>query len=372
MKPPFLRASVAIGAAILCVLGVLLACGNTGFDPSSKVDSVRMFVVRADKPYAKPGEMVTLEALTTDARKDRPLPAKLYWIPILCLNPQTDLYYLCFAPPGDGGHNAGTTQLIPIGALADAGAGAGGAAADAGSDAGGAFAGANPFGNIPTGVDLGPFLPQGSTFSFRMPADAIKERPGSPPYGLAIVFNVLCAGRIEFAPRDPNGGAQQVPVLCTDENGVKLPPSDYVIGISRVYSYADRTNTNPVIQAMTLAGQDVLEGQGVTLPKCTADHEKDCPENKLGVRVSDSSWELNPSDVTRTGEPHEQIWVDWYSDIGSFDDEARLLFDTQEGRISDSDDTYRAPKDTGDGTLWAVVHDNRGGASWIVVPLHIQ
>jgi hypothetical protein len=357
---------LALLAAIVGVVGVI-ACGNSGFDPASKVDSVRMFVVRADKPYAKPGETVTLEALTTDARQDHTRPAKIYWIPILCLNPQNDLYYLCFAPPGDGGHSAGTTTLIPIGALADAGAADAGASAD-----GGAFAGNNPFASIPTGVDLGPFLPQGPTFSFQMPVDAVKTREGSPPYGLAIVFNVLCAGRIEFATRDPNGGVQQVPVLCTDENGVKLPPSDYVIGISRVYSYLDRTNTNPVIEAMTLAGQDVLQAQGISVDHCTTDHERDCPEIKLGVRVSDSSWELNPSDVTRTGVPHEQIWVDWYSDIGSFDNEARLLFDTQMGRISDSDDTYRAPKDPGDGTLWGVVHDNRGGASWIVVPLHVR
>jgi hypothetical protein len=369
MKAPFLRTSVVVAlfAGVVAVVGAMLACGNSGFDPASKVDSVRMFVVRADKPYAKPGETVTLEALTTDARKDRSRVAKLYWIPILCLNPENDLYYLCFAPPGDGGHSAGSTRLIPIGALADAGAGA----ADAGGD-GGAFAGSNPFASIPTGVDLGPFLPQGSTFSFRMPDDAVKVREGSPPYGLAIVFNVLCAGRIEFATRDPAGGAQQVPVLCTDENGVQLPPSDYVIGISRVYSYTDRTNTNPVIEAMTLAGQDVLPAAGVTLETCTTPREKDCKENKLGIRVSDSSWELNPSDVTRNGVPHEQIWVDWYSDIGTFDDEARLLFDTQQGRISDSDDTYRAPNAPADGTLWGVVHDNRGGAAFLVVPLHVR
>ncbi len=367
MKRPFLRASVLIAVAVSAALSALLACGNSGFDPASKVDSVRMFVVRADKPYALPGETVTLEALTTDARKDRTRLAKLYWIPLLCLNPQNDLYYLCFAPPGDGGHNAGTTTLVPIGAFADAGG-----ASDGGADAGGAFAGSNPFASIPTGVDLGPFLPQGPTFSFRMPDDAVKAREGSPPYGLAVIFNVLCAGRVEFATRDPSGGAQQVPVLCTDENGVQLPPSDYVIGISRVYSYPDRTNTNPVLEAMTLAGADVLQAQGITVERCTAAKERDCPEIKLGVRVSDSSWELNPSDVTRTGVPHEQIWVDWYSDIGTFDNEARLLFDTQMGRISDSDVKYRAPKDPADGTVWGVVHDNRGGASWIVVPLHVR
>ena len=31
----------------LAALSAVLACGNTGFDPASKVDSVRLFVVRA-------------------------------------------------------------------------------------------------------------------------------------------------------------------------------------------------------------------------------------------------------------------------------------------------------------------------------------
>jgi len=350
-------------------LAAIFACGNSGFDPQSKVDSVRLFVVKADKPYAKPGETVTLEALDTDARQDKTRPMKLFWIPILCLNPQEDLYYLCFAPPGDGSNDAQGTRLIPI---LDGGAEAGSDAGMTSAD-GGAFSGSNPFASIPTDVDLGPFLPQGSKFSFQMPLDAVQPRVGSPdPYGLAIVFNVLCAGQVRFAPRDPSGGAQQVPVLCTDENGVALPPSDYVIGISRVYSYTERTNANPNIDALTFTGMDVIPTQGIMVDKCTTLKQSDCPEIKIGIRVPDDAWELNPSDVTRTGPLHEQIWVDWYSDIGQFDDEARLLFDSTIGRISDTDVTYRAAKDVVDGTIWAVVHDNRGGASWMVIPLHTR
>ena len=213
-----------------------------------------MFVVRADKPYAKPGEMVTLEALTTDARKDRPRAAKIYWIPILCLNPRDGpllpVLRAARRRRTQCRHHAADSDRRVRGCRRRRSRGRG----DGGAAAGGAFAGGNPFGNIPTGVDLGPFLPQGPTFSFRMPDNAIKQRPGSPPYGLAIIFNVSVRRPLEFAPRDPNGGAQQVPVLCTDENGVKLPPSDYVIGISRVYSYPDRTNTNPVIQAHDARG----------------------------------------------------------------------------------------------------------------------
>lgn len=351
----------------LAAMSALFACGND-FDPASKVDSVRLFAVRADKPYARPGETVTLEALFTDARKEKPRAAKLYWIPVLCLNPREDLYFLCFAPPGDGGRQAGATRLIPLGPLAAA-------SADGGADAAAAAgaAGGNPFASIPTGIDLAPFLPQGPTFSFRMPEDAVQPREViSAPYGLALVFNILCAGRVEFAARDAVGGVQQVPVLCTDENGVKLPPSDYVIGISRVYAYGERVNTNPVIETLTFEGKDVVPAEGITVERCTAERERDCKENKLGTRVSESSWEENPSEVEREGPLREQIWVGYYSDIGKFDSEARLLFDTRQGRVSESDVTFRAPKNIIDGTLWAVVHDNRGGLSWIIVPLHVR
>jgi len=356
-----------VGLVTLLVLGALVACGAAGFDPQSKVDNLRLFAVRADKPYVKPGETVTLEALVGDGRRDRTRAAKLYWIPILCLNPEEDLYYLCFAPPGDGSRDARSTRLVPLGPLA--------AAADAGADAAPAGnGGGNPFASIPTGVDLAPFLPQGPTFSFQMPADALRPREGSPvPYGLGIVFNILCAGRVEIAPRDPSGGAQQLPILCTDENGQRLPASEYVIGFSRVYAYAERVNMNPVIEGVTQEGAPVDPQKGITIERCPeGTRERDCKENKIDVRVSDGSWEPNPSDVEREGPRNEQIWASYYTDVGILENDARLLFDSRSGRLAESAVDIRAPKQPQDGTLWIVVHDNRGGAAWTVVPLHIR
>jgi len=355
------------------VLGLLAAGGlaaavacSSGFDAQSQVDSVRMFAVRADKPYVKAGESVTLEALYTDARKlKQPREAKNYWVPLVCLNPVQDAYYACFVPGlggADGGASGGGTRFIPTGPLADAGAAA------AGGD-GGAFTGLS---SIPTDVDLGPFLPQGTSFSFTMPADAITPRKGSAPYGLAVVFNILCAGKVTFASRDPNGGPQQVPLRCTDDNGVQLSPKDYVIGISRVYTFADRTNTNPVIEKVTLEGADVDLKAGITLEPCRAAKRDDCKDNKIDVRVSDASWELNPDENGNDQGLREQIWVDYYSDIGKFDNDARLLFDTKKGRVSESENKYKAPNDPAEGTIWAVVHDNRGGVAWVVIPLHVK
>ena len=62
----------------------------------------------------------------------------------------------------------------------------------------------------------------------------------------------------------------------------------------------------------------------------------------------------------------------YYSDLGDFKDEARLLFDSTKGRVTESDVEYRAPYEPGDGTIWAVVHDNRAGAAFVVLPLHVK
>ena len=345
-----LRTCLVLGGAA----AVAAACAGSGFDAQSKVSSVRMFGVRADKPYARPGDVVTLELLATDARRDKPRPLKIHWIPIVCVNPRDDLYYACFLPAQtlDGGTIDGGTRLVaPL-------PGDGGAAPPAGVT------------SIPTGIDLSAFLPEGPTFQFRMPDDAIVERPGSPPYGLAIVFNIACAGQVRFRERS-GSNPQQVPIRCTDEAGNDLGADDYVIGINRVYAYADRANANPVVEGVTLDGGAVDPAAGVTVSRCIAQKRDDCSPVKLDLRVSDSSWEESPG-FGGAAPQREQIWVTYYSDLGDFRDEARLLFDPRAGRVSESGIEFRAPYEPSDGTIWAVVHDNRVGASFVVLPLHVR
>ena len=354
-----MRARLFLG--LLLVAGALaaFACGGDGFDPQSKVTSVRIFGTRVDKPYARPGETVTLEVLTTDARAAKPRPMRNFWIPTVCLNPREDLYFACFAAAAnvqiDGG--AAATLRAPF---ADAGTPAADAVA---GPAGGGFA------SIPAGIDLSPFLPQGSTFSFQMPADAVVAREGIAPYGLAIVFNIACAGQVRIAAITTQN-PQQSPIQCTDEDGVPLSSDDYVIGISRVYAYADRVNTNPVVERVTLNGVDVDLAKGITVERCTTPKLGDCPPFEIDVKVPEASWELNPGGAAAS--PREQIWVTYYSDLGKFKDDARLLYDTKVGRVTESDIEYRAPKETGNGTVWAVVHDNRAGAAFVQFPILVK
>jgi hypothetical protein len=275
----------------------------------------------------------------------------IYWIPFVCEDPKLDAYYGCFAPPSG-----------------DAGAPGGGA------DGGGGNAG---FGLLRPGVDLSPFLKTGTTFDFKMPADAITAHPPveglDTPYGLAILFNVACAGHLEITDTNPQTGQQQVPIGCFDDDKNPLDPSQYVIGYTRVYAYTDRTNANPTIDHVTYEGDPVDLAKGVDVDRCTTARRSDCPEKKFDVVVPDTSWELNPSDKDIDGTiRHEQIWAAYYSPVGQLEGDARLLYDPAQGKIDGSEVKYQPPNEAGEGSLYIVVHDNRGGASWAVVPLHVH
>ena len=41
-------------------------------------------------------------------------------------------------------------------------------------------------------------------------------------------------------------------------------------------------------------------------------------------------------------------------------------------QVDGSEVKYQAPNEAGDGSFWIVAHDNRGGATWIEVPVHVH
>ena len=208
-----------------------------------------------------------------------------------------------------------------------------------------------------------------------MPTDAVTPRKGGPPYGLAVVFNIACAGRVVTLERSPEGGPQQLPIACVDERGERVPPSDYVFAVSRVYAYDDRTNLNPKVLGAKVDGVPVpITGAApVELERCTESSKDKCKEIKIDIDIAPESWESDPNNVGPDGQiGREQIWVTYYSDIGDFDNDARLLFDTKSGRVDKSEVVFRAPTTPMNGTIWAVIHDNRAGAEWVVFPVRVK
>jgi hypothetical protein len=312
------------------LVALAAACNSSTFDPPSKIESVRILATAADKPYAAPGDTVNMTVLAVDGRSSQPAPMNLYWFPTACIDPPGDAYSACFP--------ALTQALRP-------------------------------------GVDLGPGLTAGSSFSFAMPPTATTAHAatGGDPYGLAVVFTVACAGHVEYVPPPSGGNPDAVPFGCFDDTGTQLGADDFVFAYSLVYAFTDRTNANPVFSSLTLHGAAVDPAAGITLGHCTKAKIDDCPTTPLDLVVPASSQESDPGNLDASGHVlGEQLYVDYYLTAGKVKNDVVVLFDPRNGRLSNTGDGLYAPQTPGDYELWAVLHDNRGGATWQTFPLHAQ
>jgi hypothetical protein len=95
----------------------------------------------------------------------------------------------------------------------------------------------------------------------------------------------------------------------------------------------------------------------------------------IGPVVPESSWELTQQTDVNGNPQHEEIWADFYSTLGQISGGATLLYDATTGSIgapSVTDLQFTPPDEPAVGTLWIVVHDNRGGASWVTIPVDVQ
>jgi hypothetical protein len=332
----------AVTAAVLGLSASHLSCAK-GFDAESLVQGVRVLSSRADKPYAKPGEDVTVSLLVADERTDRTVPLAVGFLPVNCMNPRDDLYFACFLP--------GQAPAAPA----------------PGAPAGGGLSALKP------GQDLTNFLSKGDSYKFKMPDDAVIARPKEKtPYGVAIVFWVACAGRVVFDGIDPAAPAG-IPLGCI-ANGERVPQSNFVFGLTRVYSYTERGNTNPTITELQLDGKAFDPKVGIDLEACDKDDLPNCKEHKLDIVVPPTDQEQNNAEVDINGKPlRELIWAGYFGSVGAFGSEARLLFDPSSGAVPEAaNKVYGAGKPGEAGRGWVVVHDNRGGANWQEFPIRIK
>jgi hypothetical protein len=224
-------------------------------------------------------------------------------------------------------------------------------------------------------VDLESSLVESSQFSFQMPSDAITahESLGGEPYGLAFAFSIACAGHVRYDPALARGAPDGVPFGCFEDTGASVGVDDFVFAYAQVYSFAERRNQNPVITRITYGPDLVDPDAGLTLAHCTASKIDDCPPTKFDVALSVDSQELNQSDLDGNGRPlKEQIYAAYFVTGGKLTDEVTILFDSREGRLPNTGNEYRTPLTPGERMLWVVVHDNRGGATWQSVPLHVN
>ena len=172
------------GRALAVIALASLAGAGSGcnpfpdFPPESLVDSARILAVRADKPYAAPGDVVHLDVLAVDGRPEKPAPMRVFWVPVPCSVP--------VAPP-ELCYPAFTWQFQP-------------------------------------GVDAANELHEGDSLSVVVPPDqpVSEDGPSGVAYGYMYVFLMACAGRVEYLGSKAGLGAGGVPFGCFDEAPVDL------------------------------------------------------------------------------------------------------------------------------------------------------
>ena len=226
----------------------------------------------------------------------------------------------------------------------------------------------------------------GDLFSFSLPSTLISERPPPPDptqarYGLSFVFFAVCAGTLELVESsEPNA----FPLGCRGDDGGLLEADDFVAGYSAIYSYEEFTNANADISGFELEGtpspvfcigdeclttpinRTSCAPDALAVPLCTKGDSEDCPGHAIRPLLDPSVAELDSvTAATREQTYTEQMWINYYVDRGSLKSEVRLLNDATAGFNDDYGTEFRAPREPGPVTVWAVVHDNRGGVNWV-------
>ncbi len=352
-------------ATALMAPAVASGCGG-GFDPISKVDGLRVLSVAvsraptAEDPtlggsYAHPDDTVTFKMTSYDGfidpvNPDAPTRAlQIVWLGG-CFDPDGDAYYGCYESLG---------KVI----------------ADAQADL---LAGKPPAEGALYGV--------GESFSLTIPTDIVSRRPkpviGSH-YGIAYVFFAVCAGFLGAAPNDSTGRAGSFPVACfaDAERTARLGADSFVPGYTQIYVFADgRVNADPPVKEMTFDGKPVGDGPGnaLLIKPCSVDDDtrtapascsKEDPFTTCAPVIIDITAGADVADEDPEGTSvdgkalKEVVWVDYFSDKGNFDSDVRLVNDATTGLIADHSTSWIAPAEPGLTSIWAVVHDARGGVT---------
>ena len=98
-----------------------------------------------------------------------------------------------------------------------------------------------------------------------------------------------------------------------------------------------------------------------------------CERLKLDVEVADESAELDFDNVDAHGVvPRETVYVDWFTSIGEFDENRKILIDATRGRPPKTTIELTPPELPGKGNIWVVLHDNRGGTTWRTLAVDVR
>jgi hypothetical protein len=351
------------GATLALVLA-LTGCGEQGDRPSD-VHTLRVLAVRSETPFGRPGTTAELSMLAHDGSPRARLTDgslrsnSTLWIGG-CNNPPGDSYAACVPYLHEVVRQFGDADLA-----------AGSIPADA------------PSGTVGWGQEFAAAIP-GDIISGRKVAEGVVY-----PYGVQVVFFAHCGGVLRRKSRD----AASFPLGCFDaETGEELGRDDFEYGFYPLFVYDEIENANPTITAARFTdnplgaacsdGVPCADGMhcgsaGLCIPvvaRCKQADKDDCESYRFAVEVPRSSVERAVvAHVPEAEAKSEGLWISYYADAGSFEQDARIINDQNSGWSDDTDGKWRAyVASSREVRLWAVVRDNRNGVAWAIRDVWVE
>lgn len=325
---------------VVCIMVIATgACDDLPFENKSELKSVRILATKADLPFAHPGETVNLEALIADGREKPTLPMHFYWIPVPCTNPTGANYFDCYP--------------YLEAAFPD------------------------------VGVDISSKLVEGVNYQIKIPDNALDgvtpvAGTSGEPLVISWQFMIICAGHIERKVRTTGLQENSPPFGCFGPDGKELPIEEGNFGFMRITVAKTERNAHPKIDGVVIRGTPVPPGDGLWFYRCVKGAAETffrgkCDVVALDVAYKEEDAEPDPANLDANGNPgRETIYTDWFVTLGRFPEPRRIERDPFKGRPAYPENLYEPPRDPGHGTLYVVLHDNRGGTDWAVLPVEIR
>jgi hypothetical protein len=312
----------SILGVVLSVLGAVGLVSTAGcapeFDPVSRVVTFRVLAQETDLPFAKPGETVHITSLSFD-----PQGRAVNWAWAACVNPDESTVQGCLNKIAEDSAQTGASPILAQGA-------------------------------------------EMSDFSYTVPADALSSLPENARSGAHVgVISIACPGNLSL-----DQGSNHVPFSCTEAGtGRTFGLDEYIVGMKRIQVRQTDRNQNPVLEEISFDGADWPESEIKTVTACDTDGNdyKPCAgssKHKISARPTRASTE---SGTTEFGVAFtEQVIIEYYATDGVFEYEIKIAGSPETGWAA------RKASSGKDLTLWMVVHDDRGGATWAQRQVHVQ
>jgi hypothetical protein len=305
--------SVLAGISLLCMTGC-----QPEFEPVSRIVTFRVLAQEVDVPFARPGETVNITSLSYD-----PQGRTVNWAWAACVNPEEATVQGCLNKIGMDSEQSGASPILA------------------------------------QGVEM-------SNFSYTVPSDALSSLPENARSGAHVgVMSIACPGDLSLEQ-----GSNGLPFSCKERgSGRIMALEEYVVGLKRVQVRQTDRNQNPAIEQVTFDGADWPSDELKTVTACDSEGNDykpcaDASKHRISAHPSAASTERGTTEFGAAFE--EQVVVEYYATDGIFEYEVKI------GSAAETGWAARKAAVGKDLTLWMVVHDDRGGATWAQRQVHVQ